>query len=318
MGLSHFDDARHREFDLGHLRGTWTFLGEAAGSVGVGVRRLQVPTGSWSTPAHEHGREEEIFYVLSGRGLSWQAGETAEVGPGDCIVYRAHAGAHSVHSLDALDVLAFGPRVWDESVGFPRLGLSLIGRRAVESVRGAVDGAPIQFVRESELGPPELPAEPGPRPPTIVNVDDVEGRPIERQRVVRVRRDLGGSAGSITTGLKHYVVAPGKESAPLHCHSLEEEIFVILDGSGTLVLGGPEAESEAEETPVRSGHVIARPAGTGIAHMFRAGDSELTFLAYGTREPGDMCFYPNSNKIMFGGINFVARLEPLDYWDGEP
>jgi uncharacterized cupin superfamily protein len=51
--------------------------------------------------------------------------------------------------------------------------------------------------------------------------------------------------------------------------------------------------------------------------MFRAGDSELTLLAYGTREPNDLCYYPNSNKIMFGGINVIARLERLEYWDGE-
>jgi uncharacterized cupin superfamily protein len=316
MGLTHFDDARQRQYEIGHIQGTWTFLGEAAGCKDAGVRRIQVPTGGWSTPAHEHGREEEIFYVLSGRGISWQSGQTAEVGPGDCIVYRAHGGAHSLHSLEALDVLAFGPRAWDESVGFPRLGMSLIGKRAVESVSGAIDGAPIQFVRESQVGPPELPDQPGPRPATIVNVEDVEARPIERERVGRVRRDLGSAAGSVDTGIKHVVVAPGKESAPLHCHSLEEEIFVILEGEGTLVLGGLEAETE--ETPVRPGNVIARPAATGVAHMFRAGDGELTFLAYGTREPGDICFYPNSNKIMIGGIGFVARLEPLDYWDGEP
>ena len=63
-------------------------------------------------------------------------------------------------------------------------------------------------------------------------------------RVARTRRNLGRAAGSVTTGLQHVVVAPGKESAPAHCHSLEEEIFVILDGDGVLVLG-------EEETPVR-------------------------------------------------------------------
>ena len=38
-GLTHFEDAPSREFDLGHLRSRWTFLGEAAGSVTVGLRR---------------------------------------------------------------------------------------------------------------------------------------------------------------------------------------------------------------------------------------------------------------------------------------
>ena len=96
----------------------------------------------------------------------------------------------------------------------------------------------------------------------------------------------------------------------MHCHSLEEEIFVILEGDGTLLL-------DEVPTPVRSGHVVARPAGTGISHVFRAGESGMSFLAYGTREPGDLCFYPRSGKIAFRGLGVIARVQALDYWDGE-
>jgi uncharacterized cupin superfamily protein len=310
MGIAHLDQASAHEHELGHIRGRWTFVGEAAGCEKVGVRRIQLPVGGWSTPAHEHGREEEIFYVLAGRGLSWQGGEVAEVGPGDCIVYLPNAGAHTLHALEPLDVLAFGERADDESVGFPRLGMSYVGRRMVESVPGRTNGAPTQHVRESQLGPPPLPESPGPRPPTIVNVGDVEAVTVDRPRVARTRRNLGRTAGSIATGLQHVQVAPGKDSAPAHCHSLEEEIFVILEGDGVVVLG-------AEETEVRAGHVIACPAGTGVAHLFRAGADGLTYLAYGMRHPGDVCYYPRSHKVIFRGIGLVARLERLDYWDGE-
>jgi mannose-6-phosphate isomerase-like protein (cupin superfamily) len=55
--------------------------------VGVGVTRLQIPSGGWSTPAHDHGVEEELFYVLGGRGLAWHKGETFEIGEGDCILF---------------------------------------------------------------------------------------------------------------------------------------------------------------------------------------------------------------------------------------
>jgi len=311
VGIAHYDDAPSHEFAIGHIQGRWTGLGVAAGCVSVGVRRIEIPAGGWSTPAHEHGREEEIFYVLAGRGISWQDGQTAEVGPDDCIVYLAGEGAHTLHALEPLDVLAFGPRFHDESVGFPRLGLSLVGSRAVETMPYGVDGVPIQFVRESELGPPELGDSPGPRPGTIVNFSTVAPVRVERTHVVRTRRNLGAAAGSVTTGLQHVAVAPGKESAPLHCHSLEEEIFVILDGEGVLVL------DDSEETPVLAGHVVSRPAGTGVSHLFRAGQSGLTYLAYGTREAGDVCYYPRSNKISFRGVRLIARLERLDYWDGE-
>ena len=35
-------------------------------------------------------------------------------------------------------------------------------------------------------------------------------------------------------------------------------------------------------------------------------------LAYGTREPGDACYYPRSNKIAFCAVNVIARLDRLD------
>jgi uncharacterized cupin superfamily protein len=308
--VTHFDEAPARDYDIGHIRGRWTGLGEAAGCAGIGVRRIQLPAGGWSTPAHEHGREEEIFYVLAGRGISWQEGRTAEVSAGDCIVYLPNRGAHTLHALEPLDVLAFGRREYDEAVGFPRLGMSLVGRRAVVSEPGAIDHKPFQFVREAELGPPELPDEPGARPATVVNVDDVAGVPFGRGRVESVRRNLGEAAGSRTTGLKHVWTAPSKQATPLHCHSLEEELFVVLDGQGTLTVGN-------EELPVGAGHVVARPPGTGVAHAFRAGPDGLEFLAYGTRHSGDACYYPRSNKISFRGLGVIARVERVNYWDGE-
>ncbi len=310
MGITHFEEAPAREFAVGHIRGRWSGLGDAAGCAGVGVRRIEVPTGAWSTPAHDHGREEELFYVLSGRGISWQKGRTTEVGSGDCIFYAPRRGAHTLHALQPLDVLAFGPRYEDESPRFPRLGLSLINGRAVESGPGSLEGVPIQFVREAELGPPDLP-EPGERPASIVNVADVEAQPITRGRVSRTRRNLGTAVGSVDTGLQHVEVEAGCESAPLHCHSVEEEIFVVLKGDGVLVL------DDKEETPVRAGHVVARPPATGVSHLFRAGNEGLTYLAYGTRDPSDICYYPRSNKVAFRGVKLIARLERLDYWDGE-
>ena len=40
MGIAHFDDAPSRAFELGHLRGRWSFLSARAGSVGIGLSRI--------------------------------------------------------------------------------------------------------------------------------------------------------------------------------------------------------------------------------------------------------------------------------------
>jgi uncharacterized cupin superfamily protein len=68
---------------------------------------------------------------------------------------------------------------------------------------------------------------------------------------------------------------------------------------------------------VRRGSVVARPPGTGVAHAFRGGDAGLTLLAWGTREPNDICWYPRSRKLFWRGVGVIGRIEALDYWDGE-
>lgn len=310
MGISHFDRAARAEPRIGHLRSTWTYLGAAAGSVGIGVNRIQVADGGWSTPAHEHGGEEEIFYVLAGRGIEWRDGQTAPVTAGDCISCLPGEGAHTLCGVEGLDLLAFGTRRESENVGFPRLGLSRVGNRVVATEPGAVDGIPAQWLREAELGPPEIPSEPGERPASIVNVREVEPRLTERRRVVHSLRDLGRAVGSVGIGLRYVELAPEKENGPPHCHSLEEEIFVVLDGNGVLALGD-------EQLDLVAGSVVARPPATGVAHMLRAGPAGLSYLVCGTRENGDVCYYPRSDKVSFRGVGVIGRLERLDYWDGE-
>ena len=134
--------------------------------------------------------------------------------------------------------------------------------------------------------------------------------------------DLGSAAGTRTVGLSRIQVDPGKWSTPLHRQTAEEEIFVALDGEGVLELHPSPQRARAgvayAEHALRAGQVISRPAGTGIGHAFRGGEPGLTFLAYGTRRPDDVCYYPRSNKIYFRGLGPIARLEDLDDGDGEP
>ena len=47
-------------------------------------------------PVHQHGSEEEIFFVLAGSGLAWLDGAVHEIGVGDTIVYLAGGPEHTV------------------------------------------------------------------------------------------------------------------------------------------------------------------------------------------------------------------------------
>ena len=127
---------------------------------------------------------------------------------------------------------------------------------------------------------------------------------------------------SVLAGFHWERLGPGRRGSPPHCHSEEEEIFVILDGDGVLELWpSPRLAADGaprEDIPIHAGHVIARPPATRVAHAFEAGAGGLTMLIYGTRKPNDICWYPRSNKINWRGLGVIARVQPLDYDDGEP
>jgi uncharacterized cupin superfamily protein len=149
---------------------------------------------------------------------------------------------------------------------------------------------PHPWEREAAAGEPEV-TEISQRPKRIAHLDQGIRWELETGAV-----DLNlGVVGSLETGLSHMTIPPGGEGYPPHCHAAEEELFVVLEGSGTVALG---EESEG----VRRGSVISRPAGTQVAHSFRAGDDGFAYLAYGTRVANDVVCYPRSDEIRFRGV----------------
>jgi len=303
--VTHWDEVEPVAIEGTQLRGTRWRLGAAAGADRAGLSRYRLAAGERAMPAHVHADEEEIFYVLAGDGLSWQDGRTYAVRAGDCVLHRADAEVHTIVGAgEGLDVLAFG-------CGSPT-GLTWLPRARSwwNGPHWLPHDGPNPFDAEEAAGPIDLPEPEAQRPQTIVNVDDVPAREARRGDVAGERRALGDAIGSRLSGLRRLVVEPGALSYPPHCHSAEEELFVVLDGSGSLLLGD-------DEHPVRPGSVVARPPGTGVAHAFRAGDQPLTLLAYGTRDPNDICFYPRSGKVSLRGVKAIFRVQRVDYWDGE-
>jgi uncharacterized cupin superfamily protein len=115
---------------------------------------------------------------------------------------------------------------------------------------------------------------------------------------------LGRAAGSVKAGLNHVRLEPGATGPPSHCHALEEELFYVLEGSGTVTLG---ADDEHRLGP---GDVVARPPATGVAHRIRAGEHGMTYLAYGTRAPGDSVYYPETGKVRLRGLGVTIDASP--------
>jgi uncharacterized cupin superfamily protein len=315
--ITHWDEVESNRRERGHIAASWQAL-SGAHSISSGVQRITIDAGRWATPLHLEGSEEEIFYVLSGTGVSvqWDGDkeEAFAVGPGDCLVHLALEHAHTIGAgAEELVVLAFGQRHYAANTLLPRAGVSWLGPTWV--LEGASDDHPWQ--REAAVGAPtwEALAE---RPSRIVNVADAPASERDHATVAHVARHLGDAAGSERTGLAHYVVPPGRLMNPPHVHSAEEEIFVVLEGSGSLSLyPSPRAGGEIEEFPVRAGCTIARPAGTQRAHALQAGDDGMTLLAFGTRDSNDIAYYPRSGKVSLRGVGVLGRIEQVDYWYGE-
>lgn len=108
-------------------------------------------------------------------------------------------------------------------------------------------------------------------------------------------------------------VAPGQMSCPYHLHHAEEEMFIILQGEGTLRVAG-------ERVPVRAGDVI--PAGPEYPHqLINTSDAPLHYLSISTQARPEVCEYPDSGKVgvFSDGLRLLQRRDAgLDYWDGEP
>jgi uncharacterized cupin superfamily protein len=279
------DDVRTRAVAFGELAFERRRLGHAAGAVRIGCSLYEVPPRARQMPVHVHGDEEEIFFVLEGSGMSWHRGQTCLVEPGDAIVHRPHAGEHTFFAGDGgLQLLAFASGTDTGITWLPRAQVMWCGPHWVP-----VD-APHPFEAEAVAGELERP-QPGPRPANVVAPEQATRFPSDRVEA----RLLGQAAGSRQSGLNYVKLPPEGTGAPPHCHALEEELFVVLDGSGTLTLDG-------EEHPLRPGDVIARPPATGVSHSLQAGGEGMTYLAYGTSVPGDSVYYPLQGTVWLRGL----------------
>jgi uncharacterized cupin superfamily protein len=131
---------------------------------------------------------------------------------------------------------------------------------------------------------------------------------------------LGPGTAAQKLGASIDIVAPGKRSCPYHFHHAQEEMFVILEGTGTLRVAG-------EMLPLRAGDVIFIPPGPEYPHQIINTSAEpLKYLSVSTRETPEICEYPDSGKYSAMAsasegqrFNATQRTDSsVDYWDGEP
>ncbi|WP_263142706.1 cupin domain-containing protein [Pseudomonas sp. RIT-PI-AD] len=95
----------------------------------LGVRANRVPPGRTACPFHAHAREDEVFYVLAGRGLFRYGDSVQEIQAGDCISCPAGTGiAHQLANPFGEDLLylSIGPHDLDEVCVYPDSGKVMV------------------------------------------------------------------------------------------------------------------------------------------------------------------------------------------------
>lgn len=155
----------------------------------------------------------------------------------------------------------------------------------------------------------------------IRNFDDAELRDATREPLYAGRgARLARGTAAKKLGASVDIVPPGKRSCPYHLHHAQEEMFIVLEGSGTLRVAG-------EMLPIRAGDLMFIPAGPEYPHqIINTSDAPLKYLSVSTRESPEICEYPDSGKYLAmasdgdaRGFDAIQRKDAsLDYWDGEP
>jgi uncharacterized cupin superfamily protein len=111
----------------GYYRPLTPALDRLGGRLGVSINR--VPPGRSMCPFHSHQREDEVFYVLSGRGLLRYGDAVREIGAGDCV--SCPAGSGNAHQLgnpfgEDLVYLGIGPNDPHEVCLYPDSGKVMV------------------------------------------------------------------------------------------------------------------------------------------------------------------------------------------------
>jgi uncharacterized cupin superfamily protein len=133
--------------------------------------------------------------------------------------------------------------------------------------------------------------------------------------------DIDRLLGLSGIGATLHVVPAGKTAWPFHRHHGNDELFLVLEGSGELRIGD-------RRLPIRTGDCVGAPAGGEAHQIVNSSAAELRYLAIANRGRADVIEYPDSGRIAVdiahgddkdppSIFSVAGRLAPLGYWEGE-
>ncbi len=278
--------------------------------------------GKSGCPFHSHSSQWELFVITRGHGTVRFGGMQREIDAGEAVMHppgEAHQLTNTGDTALEYFLIADNPPVdvWhypdSNKWGFRPHG-GIFQRTDVDYYLGEETGA------ENRLPRPPAP------PPTgtlarFVTIDAIPENELSSPKgtyrsftrdislALGGVRDVGTWAGGHPFDLQQRRVPPGAAVCPLHVHTLQWELFVVLAGTATVRAG------EARHT-VRSGDVFLQPPGT--AHQIKnAGREDFIFQVIADHHPADSTYYPHSQKWNLKPQRKTFRMIETDYFDGE-
>jgi len=105
---------------------------------------------------------------------------------------------------------------------------------------------------------------------------------------------------------------PGKFSYPYHFHRNAEELFVILEGEGTL------RSPEGYQTISKGDIIFFEEGASGTHQLYNHSDSNLVYIDLRTKANIDVCEYPDSGKInILPAMDIFKKESKVSYYTGE-
>lgn len=287
----------------------------------LGACLLSLPPDHRAGPLHWHQHEEELFFVLSGelvarelwpdaeryREYPLAAGELVAYPPGTRIAHQSHNRGGAVATYLALshrwndhEIAVYPDSGKTQLRGLGKLGVfgsELPAAEHIAAARRVADAREVVALKER----PAWCA--GPSVAERALPGGAFGRPLAR----------AAGATSVFASVDRF--GPGAHASPLHWHTADEELALVLEGAPVLrqVTDGVESRTE-----LQAGDAVCWKAGAQTAHQLLGPDSgDAKVLVVGTCRIDDVTVFPERGTVYARALDRAGRLDPAGYFDGE-
>jgi uncharacterized cupin superfamily protein len=160
----------------------------------------------------------------------------------------------------------------------------------------------------------------------IKNIHELKtaGERTQGTRFASRHAPIAPELGATKLGYNLTELPPGKTAFPYHFHYVNEEMFLVLEGTGKIRM--PDGTH-----PLKPGDLVCCPPGPDGAHQIvNDGTSPLRYLALSTIQDPEVVEYPDSVKygVTVGRKPGAApqdstfrvlafKKDAVDYWAGE-